>query len=105
MTLGSALRHQVSRVDTIEVSPQVIEASRHFTVENGNALDDPRGRVILGDGRTHLTFGRQRYDVIVSEPSNPWIAGVAGLFTREMFEDRPRAARARWDCVSVGSCL
>ena len=91
VTLGSALRHPVTRVDTIEISPQVIQAAAHFSAENGDALGDPRSRLIAGDGRTHLMLTRQRYDVIVSEPSNPWIAGVAGLFTHEMF----RAARAR----------
>jgi spermidine synthase len=47
--------------------------------------------LIVGDGRSHLLLSRRRYDVIISEPSNPWIAGVAALFTREFFE----AARAR----------
>jgi spermidine synthase len=91
VTLGSALRHPVARVDVAEISPEVVEASRHFTTENHDALADSRARVIVADGRTHLELTRQKYDVIVSEPSNPWIAGVAALFTREFFE----AARAR----------
>jgi spermidine synthase len=86
VTVGSVLRHPVTRVDAIEISPQVIEAAAYFTGENGSALADRRVRVVLGDGRTHLALGPQQYDVIVSEPSNPWIAGIAGLFTREMFE-------------------
>jgi spermidine synthase len=48
-------------------------------------------RLVIGDGRSHLLLTTRRYDVIVSEPSNPWMAGVAALFTREFFE----AARAR----------
>jgi spermidine synthase len=91
VTLGSALRHPVERVDVAEISPEVVEASREFTTENHDALADSRARVIVADGRTHLELTRQKYDVIVSEPSNPWIAGVAALFTREFFE----AARAR----------
>ena len=91
VTLGSALRHPVERVDVAEISPEVVEASRYFTSENHNALADSRARVIVTDGRTHLELAHQQYDVIVSEPSNPWIAGVAALFTREFFE----AARAR----------
>jgi spermidine synthase len=91
VTLGSALQHPVERVDVAEISPEVVEASRQFTAENHDALADPRARVIVADGRTHLELARQKYDVIVSEPSNPWIAGVAALFTREFFE----AARAR----------
>jgi hypothetical protein len=48
-------------------------------------------RLLIGDGRSHLLLTSRRYDVIISEPSNPWMAGVAALFTREFFA----AARAR----------
>ena len=91
VTLGSALTHPVERADLLEISPQVVEASRFFDAENHRALADPRTRLIVGDGRTHLLLTRERYDVIVSEPSNPWMAGIASLFTREFFE----AARDR----------
>ncbi len=91
VTVGAALTHPVSRVDVIELSPEVVAASHFFDAENRHALADPRTRLIVGDGRTHLRLARQRYDVIVSEPSNPWIAGVAALFTREFFAE----ARAR----------
>jgi spermidine synthase len=91
VTLGSALTHPIERADVLEISPQVVEASRYFDDENHRALDDPRTELIVGDGRTHLVFTREQYDVIVSEPSNPWMAGIASLFTKEFFE----AARAR----------
>lgn len=90
-TLGAALRHPIERADVIEISPEVVEASRFFLAENGDALKDPRAHLIVGDGRSHLRLARRRYDVVISEPSNPWIAGVAALFTREFFE----AARDR----------
>jgi spermidine synthase len=91
VTAGSALAHDVARVDVLEISPEVVEASAHFTADNRGALRDPRLRLIVGDGRSHLALGARTYDVIISEPSNPWMAGVAGLFTREFFE----SARAR----------
>jgi spermidine synthase len=91
VTLGAVLSHPVERADVVEISPEVVEASRFFEAENHKALDDPRTHLIVGDGRTHLMLTARQYDVIVSEPSNPWIAGVAALFTREFFE----AARAR----------
>ena len=87
VTVGAALTHPVARVDVIELSPEVVEASRFFARENRGALADPRTRLIVGDGRTHLRLARQAYDVIISEPSNPWIAGVAALFTREFFAE------------------
>jgi spermidine synthase len=92
VTVGSALAPgTVSRADVIEISPEVVDASRFFDRENGAALSKPGVRLIVGDGRSHLLLTPRRYDVIVSEPSNPWMAGVASLFTREFFE----AARAR----------
>jgi spermidine synthase len=91
VTLGAALRHPVERVDTIEISREVVEASRFFEAENHHALADPRSNVIVGDGRTHLLLRSAPYDVIISEPSNPWMAGVASLFTREFFVAARRA--------------
>jgi spermidine synthase len=91
VTLGSALSHPIQRADVLEISPQVVEAAAHFDEENHNAIRDPRTRLILGDGRTHLLLTSERYDVIVSEPSNPWMAGIASLFTQEFFQ----AARDR----------
>ena len=91
VTLGAALRHPIDRADVLEISPEVVAASAFFTRENHDALADPRSRLMLGDGRSHLLLSSERYDVIISEPSNPWMAGVAALFTREFF----LAARAR----------
>jgi spermidine synthase len=85
VTAGAALAHPVDRVDTIELSKEVVSASAFFVKENHDALQDPRGHVVIGDGRSHLRLARRRYDVIVSEPSTPWMAGVASLFTREFF--------------------
>jgi spermidine synthase len=85
VTLASALTHPVEAVDVVELSPEVIEAADHFASVNRGALRDPRTQLLVGDARSHLSLSSRRYDVIVSEPSNPWIAGVATLFTREFF--------------------
>jgi spermidine synthase len=90
VTLGAALRHPIERADVSEISPEVIAASAYFSKENHDAPRDRRTRLIVGDGRSHLLLSGERYDVIVSEPSNPWMAGVSTLFTREFFQ----AARA-----------
>ncbi len=84
-TVGSALRHPIARADVLEISPEVVAASSFFVAENYDALKDPRTNLIVGDGRSHLLLTNRKYDVIISEPSNPWIAGVAALFTREFF--------------------
>jgi len=86
MTAGAALTHPIAHADVIEISPEVVKASDYFKTENRNALADPRLNLIVGDGRSHLALSHRKYDVIVSEPSNPWIAGVSSLFTKEFFE-------------------
>ncbi len=85
VTAGAALVHPVEEVEVIEIAPEVVRASAWFARDNSGALDDPRTRLIVGDARSHLALGRRPYDVIISEPSNPWMAGVASLFTREFF--------------------
>jgi spermidine synthase len=90
-TAGSALRHDIESLDVVEIEPAVVEASHAFDLVNGRPLDDPRTHLSVADGRTFLLLGAERYDVIISEPSNPWITGVSNLFTLEFF----RLARAR----------
>ncbi|HUP25118.1 MAG TPA: hypothetical protein VNB06_19530, partial [Thermoanaerobaculia bacterium] len=77
---------EVERIDIVEISRAVVAASSFFDAENGAVLLDPRTRLHLQDARTFLQAAPTRWDVIVSEPSNPWISGVANLFTREAFE-------------------
>ena len=91
VTLGAALTHPVQQAEVIEISPEVVAASTLFEVENHQPLADPRARLVVGDGRTHVMFGNDRYDVLISEPSNPWMAGVAALFTREFFDAARRS--------------
>ncbi len=86
VTLGAILRHRVEAVDSIEISGDVVEAARRFFAEaNGRALEDGRVRTIIGDARNHLLLTADRYDIITSEPSNPWVAGMGALFTEECF--------------------
>ncbi|HEX2457203.1 MAG TPA: fused MFS/spermidine synthase [Vicinamibacterales bacterium] len=85
VTLGAGLTHPIERADTVEISPEVVRASEFFQIENKRALSDPRSHLIVGDGRSHVMLTGRQYDVIISEPSNPWMAGVAALFTREFF--------------------
>ncbi len=91
VTAGSALTHPIEQATVLEISPEVVEASQYFKAENHDVLGNPRTRLIVGDGRTHLLLTTEPYDVIVSEPSNPWMAGIASLFTQQFFQ----AAKAR----------
>jgi spermidine synthase len=86
VTLGSVEQFPVKRVTCVELEPAVIEASRHFEDVNNRPLDDPRLRMISNDGRNFIYTTDEKFDVIVSEPSNPWVTGVANLFTLEYFK-------------------
>lgn len=75
----------VERVDVVEIEREVVRASSFFEAVNGNVLSDSRVHLIEDDARSALQLAREPYDVIVSEPSNPWIAGIAALYTPEYF--------------------
>lgn len=85
ITAGAILKHPVTRLDAAELLPAVADAARVFDGANGRALDDPRTNLTLDDAKTVLRASPRRYDAIVSEPTNPWIAGVGGLFTEEFY--------------------
>jgi spermidine synthase len=87
VTAAAALSHPIEKLDIVEISPEVIDASRLFSHVNHGAVSDPRTEMIIGDGRNHLRYTTRRYDVIISEPSNPWMSGMASLFTREFFSE------------------
>jgi len=86
ITAGEMLHYPLSRMDVLEISPEVVRACGAFTPWNNGVLSNPRTRLIIQDARAHLTLSEERYDVIVSEPSNPWMAGIANLFTLEFFQ-------------------
>jgi len=86
VTVGSALRFPVKSLTAIELEPAVLRASTLFHRLNHRPEADPRLRVEINDGRNYFQASREQFDVIVSEPSNPWRAGVCDLFTREYFE-------------------
>ena len=80
--LGSS---NLERVVSIEIEPEMIRASRLFYPANRRVFDDPRHEFVIDDARAYFAAGRQKYDLIIAEPSNPWVAGVAGLFTAEFY--------------------
>lgn len=84
---AAGLAEGVQRLHIVELEPAIAEAARFFDDYNHQVLDDPRARLITNDGRNHVLLSPPAsYDVIISEPSNPWITGVSNLFTREFFE-------------------
>jgi spermidine synthase len=75
----------IERVDVVELEPAVAEVARRCAAVNRNALANPKLRLFVGDAREHLLTTRERYDLVVSEPSNPYRAGIASLFSRDFY--------------------
>jgi spermidine synthase len=80
-------------LDTIEIEPLMVKASPHFHPFNARALTDPRSHIHFEDAKTFFSSRQAQYDVIVSEPSNPWVSGVSGLFSTEFYRDVRRYLR------------
>ena len=76
---------ELERVDTVEIEAAMADAARGFLPRNSAAFADPRSSILIDDAKTFFTARRSRYDLIVSEPSNPWVSGVSSLFTREFY--------------------
>jgi spermidine synthase len=76
---------ELERLDVVEIEPAVVDAAPLLAKLNRNVLLDTRVHVTFDDARNFLFTTREKYDLIISEPSNPWIAGVATLFTREFY--------------------
>jgi spermidine synthase len=76
----------ITQLDTIEIEPLMVDAAQYFRPRNDRVFTDPRSRMVIDDARAHFAKVRARYDLVVSEPSNPWVSGVAGLFTTEFYE-------------------
>lgn len=76
----------MERVDVVELEPVLTKFAAQCASVNHDALANPKLNLIIGDGREFLLTGKQKYDLVVSEPSNPYRAGIASLFTREFYE-------------------
>jgi spermidine synthase len=75
----------IERVDTIEIERMMVEAAKLFAPRNTRAYTDPRSRIHIEDAKTFFASNGTKYDIIVSEPSNPWVSGVSTLFSEEFY--------------------
>jgi spermidine synthase len=88
VTAGSFLVHPELEHETIcEIEPLVPKVvSTYFSKENYNVVNDPRVRLVFDDARHYVLTTDQTYDIITSDPINPWVKGAATLYTKEYFE-------------------
>ena len=86
ISAGSAAVYTESRVDVLEIEPAVVTASHFFDHVNNRPLDQPHVRMVVNDARNHIFLAEEPYDIVINQPSNPWISGVSNLYTRDYFE-------------------
>jgi len=94
ITVGAVATHPVETIRVIEVEKEMEPAARLFEEHNNYVLDDPRLVLSFNDARNELEFSSNTYDVIISEPSNPWMTVAANLFTEDFFRMAKTRLRA-----------
>jgi spermidine synthase len=82
LLLGSP---KLAHLVTIEIEPEMINGSRTFYPVNRRVFDDPRSQYVHDDAKSYFAASNRKFDLILSEPSNPWVSGVSGLFTDEFY--------------------
>lgn len=80
----------LERLDTVEIEPFMAEGAKLFHPVNRRTFEDPRSNIIFDDAKAYFAAAEARYDIVVSEPSNPWVAGVSSLFTVEFYAEIKR---------------
>jgi len=73
-------------VDVIEIEPAVAEAARYFQPYIENIYANPRFSLHIDDARSYLSKAQGRYELIISEPSNPWVSGMSALFSEQFYQ-------------------
>ncbi|MDQ1061690.1 spermine synthase [Stenotrophomonas sp. SORGH_AS_0282] len=91
LTTHTLMGHaKVGSVDTVEIEPAMVEGARAFGSRVSRAYTDPRSNVIIDDAKAYFASVPQKYDLIISEPSNPWVGGTASLFGTEFYQYIPK---------------
>lgn len=75
----------LKQVDTVEIEKEMVEAAKSFGSRVELFYKDPRSKIYIDDAKTFFSAYNKKYDIIISEPSNPWVSGVAGLFSEEFY--------------------
>jgi predicted membrane-bound spermidine synthase len=86
ITGGAILGHPIEHLVVAENCEPVVRAAKFFEKWNGGVLTDPRTRIWVEDARTILKLSPRQYDVIITQPSNPWMVGVGSVFSQEYYE-------------------
>jgi len=86
VTTRTLLRNpRLQQVHSVEIEQKVVDALQLMRDEVDSVFTDSRSRIVVDDAKTFFAARRARYDIVVAEPSNPWVSGVASLFTVEFY--------------------
>lgn len=85
-SLSSLTMHPVERIDSVELSPGVLDAAPFFASTNRDVLSDPRIHMTIADGRNFLLLSRDKFDIIRLDPPELHTAGIVNLYTKEFYE-------------------
>lgn len=80
----------LKEMDLIEIEPVMYHLAKRMQPHNQRVYEDSRLNLIFDDARTYFSTANKRYDVIISEPSNPWVSGVSSLFSKEFYQHSKR---------------
>ncbi len=86
VSAAAAARYPARSIEIADIEGAAREATQRFAAQNRNVLADPRVRFLVADGRNALLARKRTFDVIISDPSDVWVAGVGSLFTKEFYE-------------------
>jgi len=91
----------IQQVDCVELEPAVVEAAKLFGPLNHNIHQNNKVDIIVEDGRQHIKLTSKFYDLIISEPSNPWIKGIGNLFSVDFYrlaqqKLKPKGIMCQW---------
>ena len=81
---------RVQQVDTIEIESAMVQGAKAYGRRVERAYNDPRSHIVIDDAKSYFAGQNSKYDIIISEPSNPWISGVGALFSKEFYQFVPR---------------
>ncbi|MGZ8899864.1 MAG: fused MFS/spermidine synthase [Limisphaerales bacterium] len=86
ITGGALLGHPIDKLTIAENCGPVLEAGKYFNQWNRGVLTNARTIIRKDDARAVLKLSQTKYDIIISEPSNPWVAGIGSIFSKEFYE-------------------
>lgn len=94
ITLGTAHRFALDRLDCVEIAPSVLRAARYFEPDNGGVTTSGDATIAIGDARIFLARHPEAYDIVVANTLHPWSIGATGLYSREYYTRLAGSLRA-----------